>query len=69
MQMVVTKTKTAYFVVWTTHEMVIDNITFDKELWESMKSRFELFYKGIYETHFFQSKGIVCFNVLNCYLQ
>ena len=53
MQMVVTKTKTAYFVVWTTHEMVIDNITFDKELWESMKSRFELFYKGIYLNSFF----------------
>ena len=53
MQMVVTKTKTAYFVVWATHEMVIDNITFDKELWESMKSRFELFYKGIYLNSFF----------------
>ena len=29
----VTKTKNAYFVVWTTHGMVIENITFDKELW------------------------------------
>ena len=28
----VRKTKNAYFVVWTTHEMVIDNITFDEEL-------------------------------------
>ena len=31
MQMGVTKTKTAYFVVWTAHGMVIDNIAFDKE--------------------------------------
>ena len=53
MQMAVTKTKTAYFVVWTTHEMVIDNITFDKELWESMKSNFERFYKGFYLNLFF----------------
>ena len=33
MQMGVTKTQTAYFVVWTTHGVVIDTITFDKELW------------------------------------
>ena len=45
MQMGVTKTKTTYFVVWTTHGMVIDNIIIDKELWESMKSNFEMFYK------------------------
>ena len=45
MQMGITKTKTAYFVLWTTHGMVINNITFDKELWESMKSNFEMFYK------------------------
>ena len=44
MPMGVTKTKNAHFVVWTTHGMVID-ITFDKELWESMKSNFETFYK------------------------
>ena len=43
-----TKTKFTYFVVWNTHGMVIDNITFDKELWESMKSRFEMFYKDFY---------------------
>ena len=48
MQMGIIKTKTAYFVVWTTHGMVIDNITFDKELWESKKSNFEMFYKDIY---------------------
>ena len=28
----VTKTKTAYFVVWTIHGLVIENISFDKEL-------------------------------------
>ena len=48
MQMGVTKTKNAYFVVWTTHGMVIYNVTSDKELWESMKSNFEMFYKDFY---------------------
>ena len=43
MQMGVTKSKTVSFVVWNTHGMVIDNITFDKELWKSMKSNFEMF--------------------------
>ena len=52
MQMGITKIKTAYFVVWTTHGMVIDNITFDKELWESKKSDFEMFYKDIYLNSF-----------------
>ena len=32
MQMGITKTKNTYIVVWTTHGMVIDNITFGKEL-------------------------------------
>ena len=53
MQMEVIKTKNAYFVVWTTHGMVIGNITFDKELWESMKSNFEMFYKDFYLNSFF----------------
>ena len=48
MQKGVRKTKNAYFVVWTTHGMVIDNITFYKELWESMKSNFGMLYKDFY---------------------
>ena len=32
MQMGITKTKNTYIVVWTTHGMVIENITFGKEL-------------------------------------
>ena len=32
MEMQVAKTETAYIVVWTTNIMMIDNITFDKEL-------------------------------------
>ena len=45
MQMGVTKTETAYFVVWTIHGVVIDTITFDKELWDCNfgKSNFEMF--------------------------
>ena len=53
MQMGVTKTKTAYFVVCTIHGMVIDKITFDKERWESTKSKFEMFYKDFYINSFF----------------
>ena len=34
------KNKNGYFVVWTTYKIVTDKITFDKELWESMKSNF-----------------------------
>ena len=60
MPMGVTKTKNAHFVVWTTHGMVIDNITFDKELWESMKSNFETFYKDFNV----QCKRIVWFTQL-----
>ena len=52
-QMGVTKTRTAYFLVWNTHRMVIDNIAFDKELWESMRSNFKLFYKDFYLNSFF----------------
>ena len=48
MQKGVRKTKNAYFVVWTTHGMVIDNITFYKELWESIKSNFGMLYKDFY---------------------
>ena len=56
MQLGVTKTKTACFVVWTTHGIVISKITFDKELWESMKSNFEMFYKDFYLNSFFFSE-------------
>ena len=54
----VTKTKSDYFVVWTTHGMMIDNITFHKELWESMKSSFEMLYRDFYLSPIFQSKGV-----------
>ena len=58
MQMGVTKTKNAYFVVWNTHGMVKGNITLDEKLWESMKSNFEIFYKDFaLNSFFFQSKG------------
>ena len=69
MQMEVTKSKNSYFLVWTMLGMAICNITVDKEVWESLKSNFELFYKDFYLNFFFQSKGIVQFNVLNYCLQ
>ena len=45
MQMGITRTKNDYFVVSTTHGIVINNIPFAKELWESIKSNFEMFFK------------------------
>ena len=48
-----TKTKSACFVVWTTHGMVIDNILFDKELWVSLKSNFDMFHKFFYLNSYF----------------
>ena len=60
MQIGVTKTKTAYFMVLNTHGMVIDNINLDKELWKSIKINFEMFYKDFYlNSSFFKSKGIM----------
>ena len=56
MQMGVTKTKNAYFVVWTTYGMVKGNITLDEKLWESMKSNFEIFYKDFVLNSFFFSE-------------
>ena len=53
MQIAIRKTKTAYLGVWTTHGMAIDNTTFDKKLWESMKSSFEMFYQDFYLNSFF----------------
>ena len=53
MRMGVTKTKTAYFGVRNIHGMVIDKVTFDRELWELMKSNFEMFYKDFYLNSFF----------------
>lgn len=52
-----TRTKIAYFVVWTTHGMVKDNITFNKGPWESMKSNFEKFRIHFYLDLFFSGKG------------
>ena len=57
--MQITETKTVYFVVWTTHGIVIHSIIFDKELWKSMRSNFEMFYKDFYlKSGFLQEENI-----------
>ena len=48
LQMAVTGTIKNNFVVWTPHEMIIDEIYFDNEFWCSMKSKFQKYYE-----HFF----------------
>ena len=40
--MAVTNLEKIYFVVWTCHGMIIDTVTFDKELWDYMKDKFML---------------------------
>ena len=53
MQVEVTNIKVAYFVVWNTHGMEIDIIAFNKELWESIKSNFEMFCRDFHLNSFF----------------
>jgi len=48
MQMAVTGCQKTYFVVWTPHGMVIDEIYFDEELWISMKNKFVQYYMDFY---------------------
>lgn len=50
----VAKTKTVNIAVWTTNEMVVDNITFEKKLRECLDILQRLSFKPI-----FQSTGIV----------
>lgn len=52
-QMAVTGAQQTYFVVWTPHGMVIDNVSFDKELWTVMKEKFTAFYFNFYLETFF----------------
>ena len=48
LQMAVTNLEKTYFVVWTRHGMIIDTITFDKELWDDMKDKLIFYYKNVY---------------------
>ena len=50
MQLGVTGIKKSYFMVWTSHGYVIDEIFFDAEYWNNLKSLFADFYK-----HYLQS--------------
>ena len=45
LQMAVTRTMENYFVVWTPHEMIIDQIFFDNEFWCSMKNKSQKYYE------------------------
>ena len=39
--------------------MVIDDVTFDKELWQSTKSNFEIFYKYFFLNLYFSEDRFV----------
>ena len=41
------------FVIWTRCGMIIDTVTFDKELWDDMKDKFILYYENFYLKTFF----------------
>ena len=45
LQMAVTGTIKHCFVVWTPHEMIIDEIYFDNEFWCLMKNKFQKYYE------------------------
>ena len=48
MQMGVTGCKLCYFFVWTSHGYVIDEILFDAEYWNNLKSLFADLYKHLF---------------------
>ena len=53
LQMAVTNLEKLYFVVRKRHGMIIDTVTFDKELWDEMKNKFILYYENFYLKTFF----------------
>ena len=48
LQMAVTKLKESYFVVWTPHGMIIDEILFDEEAWKDMEEKLIFYYSNFY---------------------
>ena len=51
-QMAVTGTMENYFVVWTPHEMIIDQIYFNNEFWCSMKNKSQKYYEHFFKAFF-----------------
>ena len=51
--MTVTSLEKTYFVVWTRRGMIIDTVTFVKELWDDMKDKFILYSENFYLKTFF----------------
>ena len=52
LQKAVTGTIKIYFVVWTSHEMIIDEIYFDDKIWSSMKNKFQKYYEHFVKVFF-----------------
>ena len=52
LQKAVTGTIKNYFVVWTSHEMIIDEIYFDDKIWFSMKNKFQKYYEYFFKVFF-----------------
>ena len=51
--MAVTNVEKTYFAVWPHQGMIIDTVTFDKELWNDIKDKFILYYENVYLKTFF----------------
>ena len=51
--MTVTNLEKTYLVVWARHGMIIDTVTFNKELWDDMEGKFVLNYENFYLKTFF----------------
>ena len=52
LQMALTRTTKNYFVIWTPHGMIIDEIYFDNEFWCSMKNKFQKYYVNFFKVFF-----------------
>ena len=52
LQMALTETITNYFVIWTPHGMIIDEIYCDNEFWCSMKNKFQKYHKHFFKIFF-----------------
>jgi len=53
LQMGVTDIKKLFFVVWTSHGMVIEEINFDSDMFSHMKTKFKKYYEEFYLQSFF----------------
>ena len=66
--MAVTNTTQAVFIVWTTKDLFVEYIMFDKQHWEKVKNNLDIFFECTYVLLYWvlnQLHSVV--NVMLCY--